>query len=78
MLNKNADQWLEGVVKRIVAADGSCYRETSILAQPHTLERDRDTWNDDHKVVNVVATTPEADGYCPGFAVDLVTGTICG
>ena len=77
MSNKNADQWLENVVKRIVDRHGG-HRETSILAQPHTVTRDPVTWNDDHRVVNVVATTPEADGYCPGFAVDLATGTICG
>ena len=64
-------------VKRIVARHGG-YRETSILAQLHTIARDPDTWNADHKVVNIVTTTPDADGYCPGFAVDLVTGTICG
>ena len=77
MLNKNADQWLENVVKRIVDRRGG-YRETGILAQPHTITRDPVTWSTDHKVVNIVATTPESDGYCPGFAVDLVTGTICG
>lgn len=77
MLNRTNDATLKKAVRVIVEKHGG-YRETGILAHPHTITRDPVTWNTDHKVVNIVATTPEADGYCPGFAVDLVTGTICG
>lgn len=37
-----------------------------------------ETWNNEHKVVNVLSIYPDVDGYRAGFAVDLVTGNICG
>ena len=53
------------------------YREKSILSVSHIIERD-ETWNDSHKVLNVLESAPQADGYRAGFAVDLVTGSIVG
>ena len=53
------------------------YREKDILRNPHTVERG-ETWNTDHKVVNVLEVEPQADGYRAGFAVDLVTRSIVG
>ena len=53
------------------------YREKEILKNDHTIEKG-DTWNNDHKVLNVLETVPGEDGYRYGFAVDLVTMSICG
>lgn len=44
---------------------------------PHTLEP-TETWNHEHKVVNVLALEIGLDGYQDGFAVDLVGMSICG
>lgn len=68
----------ETAVRDIVRENGNCHRETAILSAPHITEPDPDTWGPDHKVVNVIAATPEEDGYHHGFAVDLVTRSICG
>ena len=63
-------------VEKIVSRCGG-YREKTILAGLHTMERG-ETWNDEHKVINVLQTMPDLDGYRRGFAVDLVTKSICG
>ena len=63
-------------VKNIVAVSGG-YREKDILRNPHVIERG-ETWNDNHKVVNVVEVAADVDGYRAGFAVDLVTRSIVG
>lgn len=52
------------------------YRERDILNHPHTIERG--TWTTDHKVVEILATTPDPDGYRAGCAVDIVTRSIVG
>lgn len=64
------------IVKSIVRRYGG-YREKDILSNPHTIERS-ETWNDQHKVLNVLAAEAQEDGYRNGFAVDLVTMSICG
>ena len=74
MLNKNE---LEKAVRNIVRREGAC-RERTVMRVAHDIEPDPDTWNDQHKLVNVLARTADEDGYRPGFAVDLVTGSICG
>lgn len=61
---------------KIVQLHGG-YRERDILSKTHTIERS-ETWNDEHKVLNVLETKPQSDGYRNGFAVDLVTKSICG
>lgn len=53
------------------------YRERDLLTRPHEITRG-ETWNAEHKVVNVTETTPDPDGYRAGCAVDLVTRSIVG
>jgi len=52
------------------------YRERDILNHPHTIERG--TWTTEHKVIEILAATPDPDGYRPGCAVDIVTRSIVG
>lgn len=52
------------------------YRERDILNHPHTIERG--TWTTEHKVVEILSTTPDPDGYRAGCAVDIVTRSIVG
>ena len=52
------------------------YRERDLLNQPHTIERG--TWTVDHKVVEILATEADPDGYRAGCAVDIVTRSIVG
>lgn len=52
------------------------YRERDILNHPHTIERG--TWTTEHKVVEILATEADPDGYRPGCAVDIVTRAIVG
>lgn len=66
----------ESTVKAIVRKHGG-FREKEILSNPHIIERD-ETWNDQHKVLNVLEAEPQTDGHRNGFAVDLVTMSICG
>ena len=63
-------------VRGIIRRQGG-YRERDIMNHPHTVERG-ETWNADHKVVNVLEVEPQADGYRAGFAVDIVTRSIVG
>jgi len=62
-------------VKSIVLKNGG-YREKEILNNPYTVERS-ETWNDEHKVLNVYST-PDETGHCDGFSVDISQGKICG
>ncbi len=64
------------IISAIVRHEGGD-REREIWNKPHTMERS-ETWNNLHKVVNILATEPEEDDYFPGFAIDLVTRSICG
>lgn len=66
----------KSIVSTIVRRE-SGYREREIWNKPHTMEQGG-TWNEAHKVVNVLATEPDEDGYFSGFAVDIVTRSICG
>lgn len=63
-------------VAAIVRREGG-YREREIWNKPHRMTWG-ETWNEDHKVVEVLATEPDENGYFSGFAVDLVTQLICG
>lgn len=63
-------------VRGIIRRQGG-YRERNILNNPHTVERG-ETWNEAHKVVKILATTPAPNGYRPGCAVDIVTRSIVG
>ena len=62
-------------VRGIIRRQGG-YRERDILNHPHTIERG--TWTTEHKVVEILSTTPDPDGYRPGCAVDIVTRSIVG
>ena len=64
------------LVEMIVKRYGGL-RERAILKKPHTVEKSG-TWNNEHKVLNVLERNPGADGYRAGFQVDLVTMSICG
>lgn len=66
----------ESIIKTIVRKHGG-FREKEILSNPHIIERD-ETWNYQHKVLNVLEAEPQTDGHRNGFAVDLVTMSICG
>lgn len=53
------------------------YREREIMANSHEITRG-ETWNNDHKVIYITETAAQPDGYKNGFAVDIVTRSICG
>ena len=67
---------IERQIKEIVNRRGG-NREKEIYNNGCFFDRSG-TWNNEHKVINVLSITPESDGYFPGFAVDIVTGDICG
>ena len=71
----NMNQY-ESIIKSIVSKDGG-YREKDVMSKPHTYEQGG-TWNDQHKVIDVLEIEAEADGYRNGFQVDIVTRSICG
>lgn len=66
----------EKIIKSIIHRHGG-YREKDVLAHPHIIE-ESETWNKDHKVLNVLESEPDLDGYRNGFAVDIVTMSIVG
>lgn len=66
----------ELTIKNIVATKGG-NREKSIISAG-CIAIKGSTWNNAHKVVDVIALEPEPDGYFPGFQIDLVTRSICG
>ena len=75
-MNNNITATQAASVRAIIRLHGG-YRERDILNHPHTMERG-ETWNEAHKVVEILATTPDPDGYRPGCAVDIVTRAIVG
>ena len=74
--DKHNKRIVSDIVRHVVLKSGG-YREKDILSNPHVIERG-ETWNDAHKVVNVVEVAADVDGYRAGFAVDLVTRSIVG
>lgn len=64
------------LMHKIIKMHGG-FREKDILSKPHTVERS-ETWNHEHKVLNVLEAEPQSDGYRHGFSVDLITQSICG
>ena len=74
-MNNNLKPIYENIIKRIVEKNGG-YREKEIISKPFTVEKA--TWNNDHKVLNVVSVEAETDGYRNGFQIDIVTKSICG
>lgn len=67
---------IEQQIKNIVNRSGG-NREKEIYNSGCFFHR-TETWNNEHKVIDVLSVTPESDGYFSGFAVDIVTGNICG
>ena len=66
----------ENIIKVIVSQQGG-YREKDVMKNPHTYEQG-ETWNDLHKVIDVIEIEEQEDGYRQGFQVDIVTKSICG
>ena len=64
------------LVTKIVEEKGG-FREKDILFD-NSNHFVLGTWNDEHKVVNIISNFEDDDGHCDGFSVDLVTGRICG
>lgn len=63
-------------VRAIVRKCGA-NREKAIMRNPHEMTRG-ETWNAEHKVICVTETDAQPDGHKDGFAVDIVTRSICG
>lgn len=66
----------DNVIKNIVKRSGA-YREKDILKSPYVTNK-TETWNNGHKVLNIIEKVASQDGYKSGFSVDLVTKKICG
>lgn len=66
----------EYACKRVIAIHGSA-REKEFIRKGSFMAKGS-TWNDDHKVVNILSTKADPDGYFPGFQIDIVTESICG
>lgn len=63
-------------VRAIVRRCGT-NREKEVMRNPHEMTQG-ETWNNEHKVIYITETTAQPDGYKNGFAVDIVTRSICG
>lgn len=66
----------EHEVRRIILEKGG-FREKDLLFHPYHLKIGH-TWNDEHKVIDVVSDWVEDDGHENFCSVDVVTGRICG
>lgn len=75
-MNNNITATHAASVRAIIRLHGG-YRERDILNHPHTMERG-ETWNKDHKVVNVLEVAADIDGYRAGCAVDITSCSIVG
>ena len=52
-------------------------REKRIYSAPHTIEL-TGTWNNEHKVVNIVEMFADESGHRDSYSIDLQTERICG
>lgn len=82
MLRTNCKQAAEPVIKYASTIQGivrKCggNREKEIMKNPHEITQG-ETWTNEHKVIYITETTAQPDGYKNGFAVDIVTRSICG
>lgn len=66
----------DNVIKSIVKKSGG-FREKDIMKNPYII-RKTETWNNGHKVLNIIEKVASQDGHKNGFSVDLVTMKICG
>ncbi len=64
------------LISKIVAKDGGA-REKGVLDAPHFCVVS-ETWNKEHRVIDVLKTEQDFYGHHDGFQVDLVTESICG
>lgn len=64
------------IVKNIVKKSGG-YREKDIMKNPYII-RKTETWNNEHKVLNIIEKHTDSYDHNNGFSVDLVTKKICG
>lgn len=63
-------------VRAIVRRCGGS-REKEVMRNSHEMTQG-ETWNKEHKVIYITETKAQPDGYKNGFAVDIVTRSICG
>lgn len=75
MLKNREPEMYDNIVKNIVKKCGG-YREKDIMKNPYII-RKTETWNDDHKVINIIEKNSR-DDHNNGFSIDLVTMKICG
>lgn len=68
------DVW--DVCKEVIMRQAG-YREKDIVWNG-VLVTKSETWNDEHKVVNILSLQTDEDGHRDGFQVDIVTRRICG
>lgn len=66
----------EAACKSIIR-DKGLYREKSIIQSGAIMVKGK-TWNDNHKVINIISSKADNDGYFPGFQIDIAIQTICG
>lgn len=69
-------KYYDNVIRNIVKKSGG-FREKDILKNPYII-RKAETWNKDHKVLDVLEKFASHDGHESGFSVDIVTMEICG
>ena len=68
------DVW--DVCNEVIARQAG-YREKEILRNG-VLVTKSETWNDEHKVVNILSLQADGYGHRDGFQVDIMTRRICG
>lgn len=72
VLNNNYEKLVKSVIRR---SGGD--REKEIIKNGAFMSRG-ETWNSEHKVIEILEIMPQIDGYRNGFQVDVVTMSICG
>ncbi len=71
-ISGRTEDYIAGIVKKHGAR-----REKAVMrSNPFMLASE--TWNEAHKIVDVISSIPEDDGFRPSFEVDIETGEICG
>ena len=64
------------IIAEVVRAKGG-FRERDIWKHPHIISR-AETWNTNHKVMNIVEVAADNEGHHDSFQVDLITRRIVG
>lgn len=67
---------VEAIVRSIVNKVGG-FREKEIMRNYHRVVQ-TETWNDEHRVFDVISEIEDADGHRDSFSVDIMTERICG